>query len=311
MKLRRRLLAPSQTTLAVVQKEVDGVWLDQTPEELNAVGLSWLCAPAISATQLQQWHAAPAQPDRLALPCQPLSFRDGMLYEQHWVQSSRGYAKHFLPWTRPFTRSFEAITGQPFPAFRPGKLWHKQPIYYFGNHLTMVPSGTDVSIPSYTQALDYELELGWFLSKPLLNASPDEALAAIGGFVVVNDFSARDVQRAEMQTGLGPQKSKHFLSSMSTTLVTADEILPTLQKLNASVEVNGQIVAQTSTAGMRYHPGEVLAHLSRSEKLYPGELIASGTLPYGCGMETGHLLQSGDHVRLSIEGVGDISHCIR
>jgi len=311
MKLRRLLVDPSQSTLTVVQKEVGGTWLDQTQAELDAQGLSWLSASAISATQLQQWHAAPAQNDGLTLPCQPLSFRDSSLYEQHWIQSSRGYAKHFLPWTRPFTRSFEAITGQPFPAFRPGKLWNKQPIYYFGNHLTMVPSGTDVCIPDYTEALDYELELGWILAKPLFNATPDEALAAIGGFVVINDFSARDVQHAEMQTGLGPQKSKHFLSSMSTTLVTADEILPKLGKLSASVELNGQVVAQTSTAGMRYHPGEVLAHLSRSEKLYPGELIASGTLPYGCGMETGRLLQSGDHLRLIIDGIGDISHHIR
>lgn len=311
MKLRRRLIDPTQSTLTLIQREVDGTWLDQTQEALDALGLSWLSAPAITSEQLQQWHAAPSQNANLALPCQPLSFRDGMLYEQHWIQSSRGYAKHFMPSTQPFTRSFEALTGKPFPAFRPSKLWHQQPIYYFSNHLTMVPSGTEVSIPDYTQALDYEMELGWILAKPLFNATPDEALAAIGGFVVVNDFSARDVQRAEMQTGLGPQKSKHFLSSMSTTLVTADEILPKINNLSAHVELNGQIVAQTSTAGMRYHPGEVLAHLSRGEKLYPGELIASGTLPHGCGMETGRLLQSGDQLRLIIEGVGDISHRIR
>lgn len=174
-----------------------------------------------------------------------------------------------------------------------------------------MPSGAEVKTPGYTRALDYELELGWILSKPLLNATPEEAEAAIGGFVVVNDFSARDVQREEMRTGLGPQKSKHFLSSMSQTLVTADEILPRVAKLQATVEINGKLVTRTSTQGMRWTPGQVLAHLSRDEQLHPGELIASGTLPGGCGMETDAWLQPGDRLRLVIEPVGEIVHVIR
>jgi len=166
-------------------------------------------------------------------------------------------------------------------------------------------TGRDVH-PAYTHALDYELELGWVLSKPLFNATPEEAVRAIGGFVVVNDFSARDVQRTEMRTGLGPQKSKHFLTSMSQTMVTASEVLPYIDELMARVEINGQIVTRTSTHGMGYSLGEVLAHLSLSERLYPGELIASGTLPGGSGMETGHWLRPGDLLRLVIEPIGEI-----
>ena len=71
--------------------------------------------------------------------------------------------------------------------------------------------------------MDFELEIGFVLKAPLYDASPREALDAIGAFVVVNDFSARDVQRSEMATGLGPQKSKHFASSMSVLAVTADD----------------------------------------------------------------------------------------
>ena len=149
------------------------------------------------------------------------------------------------------------------------------------------------------------------LSKPLFNATAEQALAAIGGFVVVNDFSARDVQQAEMQTGLGPQKSKHFLSSMSQTMLTASEILPCINELPALVEINGRVVTRTSTCGMRYSAGEVLAHLSLSERLYPGELIASGTLPGGSGMETDHWLEPGDLLRLVIEPIGEIVHEIR
>jgi 2-keto-4-pentenoate hydratase/2-oxohepta-3-ene-1,7-dioic acid hydratase in catechol pathway len=300
MKVRRAIAQPAPGhTGWQYQRGSDWIaLLAGTPE---ADSLAWLTAlPSLRANTT----GAPL------LPFQPLSFRDCMLYEQHWVQSSRAYAKRFLPGTAPFTQLYERLLRRPFPAFRPHRLWHRQPIYYFGNHLTMVPGGTPVRTPSYTHALDYELELGWVLSKPLYNATPDEALAAIGGFVVVNDFSARDVQREEMNTGLGPQKSKHFLSSMSPTLITADEILPMIDKLQARVEINGQCVTRTATAGMRYHPAEVLAHLSRDEQLYPGELIASGTLPSGSGMETGHWLKSGDTLRLVIEPIGEIVHTI-
>ncbi len=296
MHLRRNPSAP-QTW----QRQEAGNWHPFSPDDLSQAGLAWLqTLPSLRLRAIGQ----------AALPFDPLSFRDCMLFARHWEQSSRGYAKRFLPAAYPITRLFERLTGQVFPAFRPHRLWHRQPIYYFGNHMTMVPGGTPVTTPAYTQALDYELELGWVLSKPLYNATPEEAEAAIGGFVVVNDFSARDVQREEMRSGLGPQKSKHFLSSMSTTLVTADEVLPQIQNLQARVEINGQVVSRTSTQGMRYSPGEVLAHLSRSEQLYPGELIASGTLPNGCGMETGHWLKPGDTLRLVIDGIGDIVHTI-
>jgi 2-keto-4-pentenoate hydratase/2-oxohepta-3-ene-1,7-dioic acid hydratase in catechol pathway len=202
----------------------------------------------------------------------------------------------------------EALTRRPFPAFRPHRLLREQPIYYFGNHLTFVPSGTPVRPPSYTRALDYELELGVVLARPLIDATPQEALEAIGGFVVVNDLSARDVQRTEMASGFGPQKSKHFLSSMSDVLVTADEVLPHVDSLQGRVVVDGDVVAEVSTAGMRWSLGEVLAHASRGERLIPGELLATGTLPGGSGMETGRWLGPGDVLELEIDGVGRITH---
>ena len=234
-----------------------------------------------------------------------------MLFERHWIQSSRGYARRFMPVAYRLARACEVLTGSTFPAFRPHALAHRQPIYYFGNHLTFVPSGTPVSAPSYSKALDYELELGLVLSKPLFNATPGEALGAIGGFVVVNDWTARDVQRPEMQSGMGPQKSKHFLSSMSQTLVTADEVLHRIDTLSAFVEINGEVVSRTSTRDMLFSLGDLLAHLSRDEHLHPGELIATGTLPSGCGMENGHWVKPGDVLRMGIESVGEIVHPIR
>jgi len=255
---------------------------------------------------------APAEPGARGamLPFQPRSFRDCMLFEQHWIQASRGFVRRFMPGAFRITQLYEGILRRPFPAFRPPALWKQQPIYYFSNHLTIVPGDTPVKYPSHTQAFDYELELGIVLAKPLFNASPDEALDAIGGFVVLNDFSARDIQRPEMQSGFGPQKCKHFISSISQTLTTADEVLPRINTLTATVHLNGELITTTSTANMRYSLGSLLAFLSSAEPLFPGELIGTGTLPGGCGMETGRLLERGDTLRLAIEGVGELSHTI-
>jgi 2-keto-4-pentenoate hydratase/2-oxohepta-3-ene-1,7-dioic acid hydratase in catechol pathway len=179
-----------------------------------------------------------------------------------------------------------------------------------GNHLTFVPSGLPVKAPSYSRALDYELELGFVLARPLFNATIDEATQAIGAFVVLNDFSARDVQLEEMRSGFGPQKSKHFLSSMADVAVTADEVLPRLRELSASVRINDRLVARPTLAGMRYSLGEALAHVSREEPLFAGELFGTGTLPGGSGMENGCWLKSGDRLSLAIDGVGEIHHDI-
>lgn len=260
------------------------------------------------------WDLANAQRHRElsgnVLPFQPASFRDFMLYERHAIDAARGLVRRFHPGQARAAAGIEKLTHRPFPLFRPKSLFYRQPIYYMSNHLSFVPSGTPVAIPSYSSALDFELEIGFVLRSPLFNASPAEALEAIGAFVVVNDFSARDVQRAEMATGLGPQKSKHFASSMSALAVTADEILPQIDELSGSVTLNGTTVATVFSRGMQWTVGEVLAHASRDERLYPGELFATGTLPGGSGMETGHWLQPGDRLTLAIDQIGEISHPI-
>ncbi len=244
------------------------------------------------------------------LPFQPASFRDFMLYERHAVDAARGLIRRFHPGQSRVAERIEKLTNRPFPLFKPKPLFYRQPIYYMANHLSFVPSGTPVAVPSYSSALDFELEIGFVLRSPLFNASPAEAVEAIGAFVVVNDFSARDVQRAEMATGLGPQKSKHFASSMSVHAVTADEILPRIEDLTGFVAINGDSVATVSSRGMQWSVGELLAHASRDERLYPGELFATGTLPGGSGMETGRWLRPGDELTLAIDQIGEISHPI-
>jgi 2-keto-4-pentenoate hydratase/2-oxohepta-3-ene-1,7-dioic acid hydratase in catechol pathway len=250
----------------------------------------------------------PAAEGAAVLPFQPLSFRDFLLFEQHNIDAARGLVRRFHPGQYRAARLVEQFTRRPFPAFRPRPLFRRQPIYYFGNHLTFVPSGTPIGPPAYSDALDYELELGFVLARPLRDAQPEEALGAIGAFVLVNDVSARDVQRAEMASGFGPQKSKHFASSMSATAVTPEHVLPRIDELTGTVAINGTVVSEVSSAGMRWGLGEVLAHASRGETLLPGELFATGTLPGGSGMETGHWLRSGDTLTMTLDGIGRVEH---
>jgi 2-keto-4-pentenoate hydratase/2-oxohepta-3-ene-1,7-dioic acid hydratase in catechol pathway len=290
--MRWRRMSSATTASTVWHVEEVGQWRPATAEETAT--RSWLPEPAGGTT----------------LPFQPRSFRDCSLYEQHWIQSSRGYAKRFMPAVSVFTSLYERVVRKPFPAFKPHPLAYRQPVYYFGNHLSFVPSGTNIRAPRFTQALDYELELGAVLCKPLLNATPEEALNAIGGFVVVNDWSARDIQRQEMATGLGPQKCKHFCSSMSDEIVDARDVLSRIEQLQAHVEVNGETVATTSTANMLHGWARTLSFLSTDEPLWPGELIATGTLPYGTSMENGRWLKPGDTLRLVIDGVGQIKHTV-
>jgi 2-keto-4-pentenoate hydratase/2-oxohepta-3-ene-1,7-dioic acid hydratase in catechol pathway len=254
--------------------------------------------------------AGPASDGEVMLPFEPRSYRDFMLYEQHVIQSSRGYAKRFMPGAHRVTNAFERITARPFPAFRPRRLFYEQPIYYMGNHLNFVSEGATISWPRYTLTLDYELELGFVIARPLLNAGAAEATAAIGGFVVFNDFSARDVQHAEMASGLGPQKSKHFCNAMSATIITADELLPHLGTLKAEVLINDKVVARCSDRGARYSLGEALAHVSQDEQLYPGEFFATGTWPNGTALENGHWLEPGDTISLRIDRVGSLTNII-
>jgi 2-keto-4-pentenoate hydratase/2-oxohepta-3-ene-1,7-dioic acid hydratase in catechol pathway len=148
------------------------------------------------------------------------------------------------------------------------------------------------------------------LAHPLRDADASQAETAIGGFVVLNDFSARDVQLAEMRSGFGPQKAKHFASAISSVIVSTDEILPRWRELNGRVRLNGALVAECATADARWSLGEVLAHASRGEQLYPAELFGTGTLPGGSGIENGRLLARGDSIELAIDGIGTLSNRI-
>lgn len=280
----------------------DAVWANHLHD------LSTVFTPAFEIARYEQLGLSDGA---TVLPICPTSFRDFMMYEKHAVDAARGLAKRFVPKGYRAARIYETVTRRTFPAFRPKALWYREPIYYMSNALTIVPSGVPIRTPSYSRALDFELELGVVLGSPLRDATVEQAAAAIAAVVVVNDFSARDVQLAEMRSGFGPQKAKHFISSMSATAVAGLALAPHLDGLTASVTINGETVSRTTTAGMRYSMAEAIAHVSRDEQLFPGELLGTGTLPGGSGMELGCWLTPGDELCLEIDAIGVIEHRIQ
>jgi 2-keto-4-pentenoate hydratase/2-oxohepta-3-ene-1,7-dioic acid hydratase in catechol pathway len=285
---------------------VDGVWKrleiggDDLVEVLSA--LKGKGSDEVSTSNL-----TPANQNDV-IPYRPASYRDFMLYEQHAIDAGRGFIKKYMPKALPVMKIYELFTGKIFPPIRPSARYYKYPIYYLGNHLNFFSEGDVIQIPSYTQELDYELEIAAIIIRPLKNAQPEEVDAAIGGFVILNDFSARDQQMDEMKSGFGPMKTKNFANAISATVATADAILPVLNALTVKVSINNKLVAQSTTGGYKYSIQEAIAYASWEEQLHPGELFAMGTIPGCAGIENGNLLNKGDTIKLEVEGIGSLTN---
>lgn len=136
-----------------------------------------------------------ADPGAAILPLQPRSMRAFMLWESHLIASSRMLVKRFFP--APAAKAvagYERVTGRTFPKLKPNKRFYETPSFYMANHAALLADGEEMWWPSHTEFLDFELELAFVLAKPLADATPAEAAEAVGGWFVLNDWSARDVQ---------------------------------------------------------------------------------------------------------------------
>ena len=241
---------------------------------------------------------------RLATPVsRPNSVRDTMSFERHVIQATR----RAVP--APLRRLDIALERRVGPrrslAGRANKAFYERPLYYKSNPRSVVGPGADVRMPSYTKRFDYELEWGVFIGEPGADIPESAARDHIAGYVVFNDFSARDIQLAEMRGRLGPAKGKDFDTgnAIGPWIVTPDE-LPNPYALTMTARVNGAEWSRGSTGEMHWSFEETIAYISRSETLYPGDFIGSGTVGGGCGLELGVFLARGDEVELEVEGIG-------
>jgi len=267
-------------------------------------------AEAIVATGATGGDAVdPASP---SIPFQPRSMRAFMLWEDHVIASSRMLVKRFFPApAAKFVAGFERTTGRTFPKLKPNKRFYEKPTFYVANHGALLADGDPMWWPSHTRWLDFELELAFVLARPLADATSEEAAAAIGGWFVLNDWSARDVQAEDARENVfGPVvKSKTFANSLGPDVVTADEV-PDWTRMRGRVRVDGELWCEGSTAGPAHDIGAMLAYASAGERLEPGDVISTGTMPGCCGLELDRWIQPGQSVELEIDGIGTVTNRI-
>jgi fumarylacetoacetate (FAA) hydrolase len=226
---------------------------------------------------------------RLVAPLpRPNSLRDFYAFEQHVATANRNRGRDVPP------------------------AWYEMPVFYFGNHNAIYGPGADIPMPR-SKALDYELEVACVIGRAARDIAEEDAEAYVAGYTIMNDWSARDLQREEMTVGLGPAKGKDFATSLGPWLVTPDELEPFLlgdgrYNMPMVARVNGVERSRGNFRDIHYSFAQMIARASRDVALYPGDVIGSGTVGTGCLLELtagqGPWLAEGDQVELEITGLG-------
>ncbi|MCW5878608.1 MAG: fumarylacetoacetate hydrolase family protein [Anaerolineales bacterium] len=252
----------------------------------------WALAELVSRQTHSVWALSDVQ---LQTPLQhPPTLRDFYAFEGH-------------------VRTASQNRGREVPAE-----WYEFPAFYFTNPHTIHGPGQDVRMPAYTQALDYELEVAAVIGQRGKDIPAEKAMQHVFGFTIMNDWSARDIQRQEMKVGLGPAKGKDFATSLGPWIVTPDELAkaasgrPGVYTLNMTARLNGEERSRGNWGDIHYSFGEIIARASQGVELLPGDVIGSGTVGTGCLLELtkgqGPWLERGDVVELEIEGIGKLAN---
>jgi 2-keto-4-pentenoate hydratase/2-oxohepta-3-ene-1,7-dioic acid hydratase in catechol pathway len=235
---------------------------------------------------------------RLLPPLQPPSVRDFVAFEEH---------------VEGVVASVAGGSGVP-------PEWYEAPTFYFTNPYAIVGPYDDVAVPSGCRLLDFELEVAAVIGRDGASLTPSQARTHIFGYTIMNDWSARDLQRREMKVQLGPAKGKDFATTLGPWIVTADEFEPDAEgflPLDMRVSVNGVTVGQDLLSNMGWPFEELISYASRDTWVRAGDVLGSGTCGNGgCLAELwgrrGGLdpapLAVGDLVEMSVEGIGAVAN---
>lgn len=190
--------------------------------------------------------------------------------------------------------------------------WYEMPVYYKGNPSSVGADGDTIDLPSYADSLDFEFEFAAVIGKGGINIPRERAMEHVYGFMIYDDFSARDIQQREMSVGLGPAKGKDFCGAhvFGPWLVTRDEI-PDVYNLAMTAEVGGVSWCSSNTASMYWRFEDMIAHASRDETLLPAEILGSGTVGGGSAAERGEVLKRGASIVLRIDRLGTLNNQVR
>ena len=258
-----------------------------------------LLAAACEEALNDPFEVLPASSVRLLAPIpRPPSIRDFMAFEEHVRNASRGLAHQVNP------------------------VWYEIPLFYFTNPAAVRGPADDIPVAPGSQRFDYELEIAAVVGRGGSDLDPETAEEHIGGYLVMCDWSARDLQQHEMRGNLGPAKGKDTATSFSGFLVTPDELEPwrggNAYRLAMTATVNGKLYSKGSFADIHWRCGQLLAYASRGTTLRTGDIIGSGTVGTGCILELSTVhgtdaypwLQPGDTVRLEVDELGVIESAI-
>jgi 2-keto-4-pentenoate hydratase/2-oxohepta-3-ene-1,7-dioic acid hydratase in catechol pathway len=275
----RRRAGIDHSALASMQDLIEG----------GSAGLD-VARSCLDSASEKETHALTEVRLRAPLP-RPLQIRDCLCFEEHLVGSMAAATR--------FTGGEPSQLQQSML-----RVFRAQPIYYKANRFAVIGPEQEVTWPSYSSLMDYELEIGMVLGRTGRNIAREAAEEYIFGYTIFNDLSARDTQMVEMEGGLGPAKSKDFdgANILGPCIVTADQFNP--NNANMTVRVNGEVRSAGNCGSMKHRFEDLIAYISRDETLHAGEILGSGTVGGGCGMEVGRLLESGDIIELDVEGIG-------
>lgn len=262
---------------------------------LRAGPSAWRAAKeAVEGGGVRRWAASEVRL-RAPLP-RPPSLRDFYAFERH------------------VTTSF-ANRDRPVPPE-----WYEFPVFYFSNAASVLGPEDTVAPPPGSQALDFELEVACVIGVGGKDIPSERAEEHIFGYTILNDWSARDLQRVEMRVGLGPAKGKDFATSLGPWLATPEELgdrpagRPGVYDLAMTARINGVERSRGNLAELHYSFGEMIARASAGVKLEPGDVIGSGTVGTGSLLEltrgAGPWLQPGDVVELEIERLGILRNTV-
>jgi len=238
----------------------------------------------------------------LRSPLDPPTLRDFVTFEEH-VEGVR--------------RAVDGVSGV-------AEQWYAAPTFYFTNPYAVIGPYDDVPMPPGSVELDFELEVAAVIGRDGHDLKPDRAKGHILGYTILNDWSARDLQAAEMRVGLGPCKGKDTASTLGPWLVTADELEPRrdadgLLRLALTAEVNGEVIGSDLLSNMAWTFEEMVAYASRGTTVRVGDVLGSGTCGNGgClaelwglrGERSPRPLRPGDTVALTVEGIGRVANTV-
>jgi 2-keto-4-pentenoate hydratase/2-oxohepta-3-ene-1,7-dioic acid hydratase in catechol pathway len=285
-----RLQIDGRPRAAVIAADGETAWVQ--PEGVEVLEL------LTGTREPDRGDARELSPLRRLAPLAPATIRDFSVFEQHIEGIKLG-------------------EGQPVP-----DVWYASPFCYFTNPSDVSGPGDEIAVPPGCRDLDLELEVAAIIGTEGRDLTPEQAVDHIAGYTIFNDWSARDLQFAEMRLGLGICKGKDFANTLGPWIVTPDELAGFRDgdrlDLELRAQINGRELGVDTLAHMAWSFPELVAYASRGTVLRPGDVLGSGTCGAGClielrgrhGADAYPSLAPGDTVTLSVQGIGELTNTI-